>query len=331
MGIDDATEVAPEAEIVEVSPAIDLEKPDVPPPLPRRRETVVLIASVVLADIAIYRSHGFAGPALWFAALPLLFFIGSQGGQRARAWWLLGGMLWLLAVRLVWCGSVLQVTCGVVLAIAFAAALAGMPPYPLLVMQMAAQIFHAGYLGFARHSRYLRQPDLHPRQHWLNLIMPVAALFLFCTLFVLANPDAVSYLRGQIEWVVREFGAWLRRLAVGPMEILFWLATAWLTAGLLRPLMKHVPTARRADKNTSHVPTEAPLYPACRNTLITVILVFGIYLAVEFQTLWFREFPEGFYYAGYAHEGAAWLTLALGLATILLSLVFSGNMPHDPP
>ncbi len=46
-----------------------------------------------------------------------------------------------------------------------------------------------------------------------------------------------------------------------------------------------------------------------------VILIYAVYLAFEFHTLWFRVFPKGFYYSGYAHEGAAWLTIGLVLAT----------------
>jgi len=59
----------------------------------------------------------------------------------------------------------------------------------------------------------------------------------------------------------------------------------------------------------------SPLYSAYRNTLMTLIVLFTIYLVFEFITLWRREFPPGFYYAGYAHQGAAWLTFALALAT----------------
>jgi hypothetical protein len=71
------------------------------------------------------------------------------------------------------------------------------------------------------------------------------------------------------------------------------------------------------------------LYAPFRNTLLTLIVLFGIYLVFEFSTLWGREFPDGFYYAGYAHQGAAWLTFALALATGLLSLIFSGTVLQD--
>ena len=57
----------------------------------------------------------------------------------------------------------------------------------------------------------------------------------------------------------------------------------------------------------AHTPAKAFVYPAFRNTLLTVIALFAAYLVFEFKTLWFRVFPEGFYYSGYAHQGAAWL------------------------
>jgi hypothetical protein len=61
-----------------------------------------------------------------------------------------------------------------------------------------------------------------------------------------------------------------------------------------------------------------------------VIGLFAVYLVFEFGTLWFRKFPSGFYYAGYAHQGAAWLMVALALATLCLSLMFRGRIVSDP-
>ena len=72
------------------------------------------------------------------------------------------------------------------------------------------------------------------------------------------------------------------------------------------------------------------MYAACRNTLVTVIGLFAIYLVFEFKTLWWRVFPPGFHYSGYAHQGAAWLTVALALATLILSLALRGSILLDP-
>jgi hypothetical protein len=61
-----------------------------------------------------------------------------------------------------------------------------------------------------------------------------------------------------------------------------------------------------------------------------VIALFAVYLVFEFATLWFHKFRKGFYYSGYAHQGAAWLTLALALATLVLSLILRGRILSDP-
>jgi hypothetical protein len=127
---------------------------------------------------------------------------------------------------------------------------------------------------------------------------------------------------------------WLMRAAPEPLEVLFWVAVLWISTGLLRPVMggsgldENSPD--RADGRGSAKQQPSPLYPAFRNTLIVVIALFAVYLVFEFNTLWFRVFPDGFHYSGYAHEGAAWLTVALALATVVLSAIFRGDVLRDP-
>jgi hypothetical protein len=164
----------------------------------------------------------------------------------------------------------------------------------------------------------------------LNYILPVLAFVLFSGLFVLANPDVVSFVSHQLELFLTQISDWLVRVALRPTEPLFWLGVALAMAGLLRPILRFTALQPFFPASSEHPSTAAPLYMAFRNTLLTVIALFAVYLAYEFYTLWTRNFPENFYYAGYAHEGAAWLTVALALATLILSLVFSGRVLDDP-
>jgi hypothetical protein len=151
---------------------------------------------------------------------------------------------------------------------------------------------------------------------------------LFSTLFVLANPDLVAMLGENFSRLLDSLWDRLARFAPGPLQLLFWLAVLWVGVGLLRPVMA---VAVEAPPRIGGAKTSAAtLYPAFRNTLIVAILVFAAYLIFEFQTLWFRAFPPGFHYSGYAHEGAAWLTIALALATVVLSAIFRGDLLHDP-
>jgi hypothetical protein len=152
-------------------------------------------------------------------------------------------------------------------------------------------------------------------------------------LFILANPDLLTAFGERVERALRMLRSWIIDFSPDLGEMVFWFVVLWVSVGLLRPVIKRSlyeeapPGVPLPEKGEIREPTF--LYSAYRNTLLTVIGLFALYLVFEFQTLWFREFPEGFYYGGYAHQGAAWLTVALALATVILSLVFRGGILHD--
>jgi hypothetical protein len=162
-------------------------------------------------------------------------------------------------------------------------------------------------------------------------VVPGVAVALFAIVFVLANPDLVSGISNALTDGIRRLRRWLLDFGPTPLETGFWFVVAWLGGGLLR-LLRATPPVQDADA-VADAPSRieaAPLYETHRNTLAGVVVLFAAYLAYEFATLWGREFPAGFHYSGYAHEGAAWLTLALAMATALLSVVFAGRTLADP-
>ena len=73
----------------------------------RWKEFTALLLSTACADLLIFRTIGFVGPALFFALVP--FFFCARDNQSREKWTacIVIGMLWLCAVRLVWSGSVL--------------------------------------------------------------------------------------------------------------------------------------------------------------------------------------------------------------------------------
>lgn len=303
------------------------------PPV-RARELVAVIAAVMLCDLTIYRGHGFSGFALLFVVLPVLIVLGSFRPWRGTAAWATGSMLLLLSAKLVWGGSTLAVAAGFAIIAAFAMSLSGQPPFVVETVVFASQAIASGYRRFIHYGRSAATTPL-TRVPLLNVGLPLLALAVFGTVFVLANPDLLASFSKALEQISQQVRAWLLRLSLA--EAAFCGSVAWGATGLLRqasargeatetpfavPVMPEVPPA--APK------AAARLYPAFRNTLATVIVLFAAYLVFEFRTLWFREFPKGFYYSGYAHEGAAWLTFALALATAVLSLVFRGQVLHDP-
>ncbi|MHB8898210.1 MAG: DUF4153 domain-containing protein [Thermoguttaceae bacterium] len=298
------------------------------------RELAAVLLMVVLADLAIYRGHGFAGYALFFLLAPVLLFLGSPRRNRSR--WLLatGLMLVVIAARLAWCGMWLQVGCGIALVAAFSMTLAGLRPFVLELIIYASQTILSGYGGLDTYRRTAdRLAPLRGPSSWLNVVLPTIAFVVFGLIFIVANPDLLTSFNQSLDWLANSLREWMRRFAPDWQEVAFWAAIAWLTIGLLRPaagsMIRRI--SRRLEMpRVDDSPRDAPLYVAFRNTLLTVIALFAVYLVFEFRTLWFREFPPGFYYAGYAHEGAAWLTVALALATVVLSLIFRGPLLGDP-
>lgn len=307
----------------------------------RWRELIALGLWTFLADLLIFRTFGYSGPAAFFALVPLFFLAREFAGRRAWIALLIVGLLWLCAARLAWAGSGLTVASAVVLVFALAMVMSGCLPMVLEGFAYALRVLIDGLIWIFGH----RLPDptgQHESQNKSGVVsqpatssvtaswmLPILAAGVFGGIFVLANPDLLDLVSKRFTHMADRLWVWIEGLSV--WEVPFCLVAFVLGAGLLRPLlpMKRIgPEDTRHDIDSTEL-RPAGLFAAYRNTLITLIVLFAGYLVFEFQTLWRRDFPPGFYYAGYAHQGAAWLTFALALATGLLSLVFSGAMLRD--
>ncbi|TWT79884.1 hypothetical protein CA13_12910 [Planctomycetes bacterium CA13] len=296
----------------------------------RSRELFAVIAWTALADVLIFRSDGFTGPALFFALVPILFWIGCYKFLMPRHGLTISFLLLLVALRLLWMGSQLTLFAGVVLTIALSMVAAGAMPYVLEGIAFASRVLFEGAARIAQYRfRAATENQASRKRSTATWLLPVVSVMVFGTLFILANPDLVnrttSYLADLADYVWRWFSvesAW---------EIPFCIFALLIGAGFLCP---RLPMFRFGPQTEFiEIPDErqtSDWLPAFRNSLVTLIALFALYLCFEFVTLWKREFPEGFYYAGYAHQGAAWLTVALALATLLLSAIFNGKVLQDP-
>jgi hypothetical protein len=302
----------------------------------RRIEIACLFLIVVLCDVAIYRGSGFAGYAALVSGLAVLLAVGVPTKRPRLSTWLFGILAAGVSARLAWCGSSLSLTAGVVVLFCFAMSLVGRTPYLIHAAVFASQTFAAGHAGLNHYWTSMSRIRPPARvQNVLAFVLPVFALLVFGTLFLFANPDLLKTVGTQLSEVFSTIGMWIQTVTPAPFEVLFCIATGWIAIGLLRPILPQAEEndAERAEAPEEESPAEprqTPLFEAFRNTLFVVVGLFGVYLVFEFQTLWFREFPEGFHYSGYAHEGAAWLTVALALATVMLSLMFRGSVLNDP-
>ena len=299
----------------------------------RMWQALAVVGIVALYDLVVYRGHGYAGWAAMFVGTPALMCVARNRAVEYRshgAILLIAAMLLLIAVRLFWYGSALPAVVGFALLAAFAMTLSGERPYVLEGLAFVSQTIAAGYTGLSRQWRVAKpaSPTVS-RSNVLAILLPAAALLGFGLLFVLANPDLAATFGERVANFASTVREWLVDYAPTPVEVLLWIAVAWITVGALRPITDRAALLETID-DTSGTTESSPLYPACRNTLVAVIALFAIYLVFEFQTLWFREFPKGFHYSGYAHEGAFWLTVALALTTAILSFIFRAGILADP-
>jgi hypothetical protein len=296
------------------------------------REIVALVLIIVLSDLTVFRGEGYAGYAAMLIGVPLLVLAGAARRRTVGVMWLMLLFLSLVVARLVWCGSPGALVTGSFLAVCVVMAQSGRPPWVLHAAVFASRMFAAGHRALIEYSGLLaRWSPQVPRTGLLSIAFPAATVIVFGVVFTLANPDLLATVSRELERLTTALQKWLIDFSPRPLEVLFWVGVAWLAAGVLRPsLDEEDDDVTQVDAGESSDVESASLYVPFRNTLVSVIVLFLVYLVFEFQTLWFRVFPEGFHYSGYAHEGAAWLTVALALATVLLSIIFRGRVLRDP-
>ena len=292
------------------------------------REVVALVLLIIVSDLTLYRSEGFLGPGVLFLVAPLLIAIGKYRWNVDVSLLVMVPMLWFLSARLAWCGSYLATAIGFVLLCGVTMGLSGIRPYLTRAMNFAFQVATAGFCGILQYLRTAtRFCPSFMRTQWFAFGLPVLTLLTFASIFVLANPDLVKSFVQRLTQFVDALDRLMQNFQF--TEILFCAGAGWIATGLLRPAGNAVETLQPSGQNTAET-AKSPYYEAYRNTLAVVIALFALYLLFEFNTLWFKTFPQGFYYSGYAHEGAAWLTVALGLSTVILSLIFRGTILADP-
>lgn len=291
------------------------------------REIIAVLTIVVLCDLTIYRAGGWAGMGVLFIAYPVLLLVATLPCRCHGSVWLVFLLLTGLAARMIWCASPLAAWCGAALIFAFSLGLAGMCPFWGDILRLLVGTLLYGYRGLKRYDRAIsgKYPTL-PRPQWTPILMPLAAIMVFGTIFLFANPDLLESVKIWRD----EVGRWLEYClqSFSVHEWTFCIVSLWVAVALTFPKAWHQHEDGKPQPQLPQAPT--PLYGAFRNTLIAVTLLFAAYLVFEVNTLWFREFPPGFYYSGYAHEGAAWLTVALALATIFLSVLFRQGTLRDP-
>ncbi len=312
-----------------------MEPQDVAPPVrtPHGRYAwTIIVLMICLVDVTLFRSEGFAGPACFFPVAFALLLWGRKQIEWHAPLLSIIALLLFLCCSMAWAGGAGQIIAAIWLLVAGNLAAQGVVPYVLETIIAIAGIVPGGYEFLHGVQLNWRRIVLDPVDHGrpsqaMNYILPIVSVIVFGTVFMLANPDVIKEISSLISSIYLRIQSWMSRFSA--FEIVVWCATFWFTGGLLCPVVRRAVEASGILGGESESEYDHPMFGPFRNTLMTLIGLFTAYLFFEFCTLWFRKFPEGFHYSGYAHEGAAWLTVALGLATLTLSLIFRGSMMND--
>lgn len=293
----------------------------------------IIVAMIGLVDITLFRSEGFAGPALFFPVAFALLLRGRLHIEWRTPLITIILLLLFLCCRMAWAGGAGQIIAAIWLLVAGNLAAQGLVPYMLETIIALAAIIPGGYEFLHGVQLNWRRIILDPVDHGrpsraMNYILPILSVIVFGSVLILANPDVIKEISSLISNIYARIQSWMSRFSA--FEIVVWCATFWFTGGLLCPVVRKAVEASDVFGDESEADSLHPMFAPFRNTLMTLIGLFTAYMFFEFCTLWFRKFPAGFHYSGYAHEGSAWLTVALGLATLTLSLIFRGSMMNDP-
>lgn len=286
---------------------------------------------VIVADACLFQADGFFGPAVFLMLAAVAFGFAVPGRANILSTVVAACMLILTAWRLAWCGNLLAMVLGYWLLFAYCLSLRGQLPYLLRVFGFVFECVPGAFEVLRQIERSLRSKFLPERTaqfkgRSIEFALPAVAVLMFGGVFVMANADVVQFVSTKVSTMFDS----LNRFFAGAdiTHVIFWGVVGILSAGVLRPVVAKLVTVE-ADGGSAVGEVHCPLYSAFRNTLIAVIAVFGAYLLFEVRAFATGKPPEGFTYSSYAHEGAAWLTVALGLSTVTLSLIFRGELLLD--
>jgi hypothetical protein len=289
----------------------------------RPRELLAAIGLVVAADVALWSGRnvgvGGFGAATFFVAVPAIVLVAARARRLTLRLSAIVAMLVAIAARCAFAPGIGTLLLGLLGVFALAITLRGRSTFLTEIASSFASTFvtipqrlEAVVSGIRKHLITTREGARNPA----HVLIPAALVSTFVAIFALANP-----------LVARWLGGLTRVLSVpAPGRILTWALLLFGAVLLLRPAVARSSAHEEAD--TTGETTRGALIVA-RNALVPLNAVFFVYNALDATYLWAGAPPPGVSERQYAHEGAAWLTLALALLTVVVGVMFRGSLAHD--
>jgi len=290
----------------------------------RPRELLAVLTLIVVADVAFYG----AAPEIsaWGAAgalvvIPLVVLLAARARRwEARAFVTMAALA-ALAMRCAYAPSLFALTMGAlgVGALAIVTRIPGAAVADVLV-SLATTALTAPRRILAAHAglrAVLGGHRARAGERVAQVVVPLGVLALFVGIFGLANP-----------LVARGIAATLRALTLpAPSRALLWMGALVCAILLVRPAW------RGLSRGSAAVATEGAAdghVTLARNVLLVTNAAFLVENVLDATYLWAGSPPPGMSERAYAHQGAAWLTVAMALMTVVVGVLFRGPLAHDP-
>ena len=289
----------------------------------RPRELMAVLALVAVADFAIWRRNTFGAGgislAVFFVAVPLLVVAAARARRLTLRLGAIGVMLAAVAARCAYAPTIGTALLGLLGIFALAVTLRQRSSFLTNVAMSFAATFitfpfriAAGFQGARRVMEGRSE-----RRFTGAILVPVALVGVFVTIFAFANPLVARWI-GFIGHAI---------VLPEPARVALWLSLAFGGVLLLRPGIRRATAASAAE---SAGDASAASLVVGRNALAALNVLFLLFNALDATYLWAGAPPPGVTEQAYAHEGAAWLTVALVVMTAVVGVLFRGALTHDP-
>lgn len=300
----------------------------------RRWDTVAIILLTAVADICLYSHPGGTGGAVLLLAAAVGLLSLSPAGVRSGNPLLLLGIL-AIAVGGAWNPSWwLLWSVGVLTVLAFVLKL-HRPDYRITELfwagawtVMCAPFRLTGHglrcLGFGR--VFKAAAGQRRRVRLRVIVIPIIVTGLFLLIFVAAHPVVEKLVQDLTDWLGEWVSDFFALFTV--WRIITWVLWLLAFAALVRPAVKSWVADWLARREEDLTPPERERpdkgnYAAALATLVCVNVLFLAFNALDAVYLYFNaELPRDVSYSTFSHRGCIWLTVALGMSSVVIGIAF---------
>lgn len=302
------------------------------------RQFAAVAGMAIALDYFQYWGSGGIGLACLILILFLLVLL-TRPLTFSRGRFFLGGLLLVVVARTVWQSSQWSYLTGLSVLFAFAC-LEGLATFqvPELIVSAVSSSLRTplSFLGLLRGAMSTGLRASVPGKPAMPSLLPVIVPALVCMVFLLifraANPVLQEWISLEWSWFQDSF-EWLLGRMPSEVEVAFLIYATATGCVLVVPTLADASRLNAWLGGTeelrqgSDAPSSERVTLAAINTLAAVNVVFLFYNALDVLYLWVQQSaPVGITLSEYARSGAAWLTLALALASALLGVVFKGEL-----